>query len=366
MRKPSAKTREWNRIHALNSGRRRQESNRKHKTKRKNTSANRRHSARSVPRQHLDPDWVRDNLPAIECPEEFSLESNFDAVVNVIARIRKQSTKPVNEGVYIDFRKIKHLSATAALVLAAELDRWNNLPGRRQLQSVDVHEWNDTVRTLLREMGFFQLLHVPGYVANRESNDHAVSYVKFRTGNRSEGKAINRLRRQNLEPLVGELPKRHHLFNAVSEAMTNVVQHAYKYRRHRPNRPNWWLAASSDRSTSQASIIIYDQGAGIPSTLPRTTPDVLKLFQKDDHARMIQAAHDLKRTASKEPHRGHGLDRNVRGYLNVLDCEASYRVVSLRGEYTYTRNREGETQHTLKSHSEPLNGTLIEWRVTVQ
>ena len=358
------KGRAWNRIHARSSDRRRLESKRKRKAKRRQLSSKGGGGpAVRSPGPSSSDDWSPRDLPTIECPEDFSLESNFDSVVNVIHRIRSQSGRGRRQGVYIDFRQIKQLSPTAALVLAAELDRWNHLGSRSRVRSVDVEEWDSTIRVLLQDMGFFDLLHVPSDSVPVDGSDPDLRYVKFRTGSRAEGEAITRLRERDLEPIVGAMPQRERLFAAVTEAMTNVVQHAYK---RTTKRPNWWLSASRNPATSEVSIIIYDQGAGIPTTLPRRYSEHLRRFRLRDHAQMIRAAHNLKRTATKEPHRGHGLELDIRGYLNVLECEASYRVVSLNGEYICMRTRDGVDSHELKSHAEPLPGTLIEWHLTLQ
>ena len=356
--------RTWNRIHARASDRRRLQSKRKRRARRRQTSwkGGGGHADQSqVP--SASGDWSPRALPTIECPEDFSLESNFDAVVSVIHRIRSQSGRGGHQGVYIDFRKIRRLSPTAALVLAAELDRWNHLRRRSHVRSVDVDEWDSTIRVLLQDMGFFDLLRVPSGSVPGDGNNPDLRYVKFRTGPLAEGEAIIRLRERDLEPMVGEMPQKERLFAAVTEAMTNVVQHAY---RRASKRPNWWLSASRNSATSDVSIIIYDQGAGIPTTLPRRYSEVFQRLRSHDHAHMIRAAHDLQRTVTKEPHRGHGLERDIRGYLNVLECAASYRVVSRKGEYICRRTRDGDNSHELKSHAEPLPGTLIEWHLSLK
>lgn len=363
MRKPSCDAREWNRIHARESDRRRLTSKRKLKSERRKRSSvgpgrSWRSTSRSVTRrQGTANEW------SVECPQDFSLRSNFDAVVDVIHRIRHQSARLRNERTYIDFRQIRQLSPGAALVMAAELDRWNYVRPGKRLGTVDVDDWDPDIRRLLDDMGFFSLLDVPGRRPADAGSDDQMRYVKFRTGRVADGEAFTLLRTQDLEPIVGEMPRKEHLYAAVTEAMTNVVQHAYGLG---ARRPHWWLAGSRNGATGQVSVMIYDQGIGIPETLPRRYSERLRGFLPGDHARMIRAAHDLKRSATDEPHRGHGLERDIRGYLNFLDCQASYRVVSLKGEYTYTRNRDGVEKDELKSHSNSLNGTLIEWNLALR
>lgn len=347
MKKSTRKRREWNRIHARLSNKRRLASKAALKARNRRESGNSRStiqigSRKVVPRVK------------IICPKDFSLETNFDGVVNTLRQIREASTRKRNEVVYIDFRQIRRLSPAAALVLAAELDRWNNLPFRSRLRAIDVKQWDPSVSGLLADMGFFELLSVPppDVDPNRTSR-----FVKFRTESVAKGEVIDRLRLEELEPLVGPIPGRIYLYNAVTEAMTNVAQHAYKGTQ--THRPNWWLSASLDEN--EVTIMIYDQGAGIPATLPRKFSEQLRKIVQEDHAEMIRAAHELTRTRHEEKYRGHGLKRDVRGYLQYL-ARGQYRVISLKGEYVYEPLAEG-ISHRLYKHSHPLLGTLIEWQL---
>ncbi|WP_446830175.1 ATP-binding protein [Candidatus Foliamicus sp.] len=265
--------------------------------------------------------------------------------------------------IYVDFREIRALSPAAALVLAAELDRWSNILYRSRLRVVDVHEWDPNVCSLLNEMGFFDLLEVVGHGLPDASNKGDTQYVKFRSGRKVDGKAIDRLRSKDLEPIAGELPNPVRLYNAVTEAMTNVVQHAYQHQNRRA--ASWWLSASHD--ADGVTIMIYDQGSGIPETLPRNYGERLKerILGKSllrDHAKMIKEAHELSRTRTDQPHRGHGLERDVRGYFKYIG-EGYYRVTSQKGEYLVERSSDGIERETLTHHPHPLRGTLIEWRV---
>lgn len=363
MRKPTSKTRRWNCIHARLSNKRRL----RLRFKRKGRIRSKQRNWRA-----FTPGTVRNGTVAILCPSDFSLESNFDGVVGVLEQIRQQSKRQRNERTYIDFREIKTISSSAALVLAAELDRWNHEPLMRnrnaKLRTVDVEEWDSDVRSLLADMGFFDLLQVSGPQVNPAPDGLAsrVSFVKFRTGSKVDGKAIEELRKTDLMPFVG-VPNRYHLYAAVTEAMTNVVHHAYPSS-SRPARPNWWLSASRSVETGEVAIMIYDQGAGIPGTLPRKFPEQLRSLIPEsltkDHARMIQAAHELRRSSTSQDHRGHGLGRDIREYVRSLGRSSRYRIVSLRGEYVLEKSATGPGKDLLKNHSRSLSGTLIEWKLT--
>ena len=354
MKKPTREVAEWHRIHS------------KHLTRRRFGSKKRRARVHRRPRTKLHAGRI--TRAPIVCPEDFSLESNFDGVVDVLQQIRDQSARERNERPYIDFRDIRTLSPSGALVLAAELDRWNHHPlmlGRR-LKADDVHDWDPRVRRLLADMGFFDLLEARHWRTedDEEARMIGTKYVQFRTGTRADGEAIERLRSEDLEPVMGALPSKAYLYTAVTEAMINVAQHAYGENGH---RPNWWLSASHERAASQVTIMIYDQGAGIPETLPRKLPErILRTLSVNDHAQMIRAAHDSARSATGQKHRGHGLEHDVRGYLERINCHGYYRVVSLAGEYICEKRPDGHKDHELKRHGRNLYGTLIEWKLTLK
>ena len=310
------------------------------------------------------------DAPPIECPEIFSLSENFSGVTEVLHQIRER-TEPQrqerNERTYINFRKIRKLSPAAALVLAAELDRWNKIPKKHgPLKTVDVLEWDPQIRRLLGDMGFFDLLRVVA-PATPEENEK-IRYVKFHTGKKADGEAIVSLRKEHLDPVVGGFPGKRSLYAAVTEAMTNVVHHAYEKTQSGlsfQKLHNWWLSASYNSADREVTILLYDQGVGIPETLPRKFREQLRglVTNHNDHAQMIKAAHDLSRSANEKQHRGHGLQRDVRAYLQNLNCLGQYRVASLKGEYIYRKLVDGTHHEDLENHDQPLHGTLIEWKL---
>ena len=296
-----------------------------------------------------------------------SLAENFDGVTRLLGQIRQHSNRQRNERIYINFKDIEEISPGAALVVAAELDRFNHVPHRRgqKLRAVDVDEWNEQVRARLEDMGFFDLLHVQ--VGDRADNDgSSTKYIRFRSGAQVEGKAIEDLRRLDLVPFFGDsVPNRRRLYAAVTEAMINVVHHAYQSDAQ-VICPNWWLAASHNVADSEIRILLYDQGVGIPETLPRNFAERVQQILRPTDADMIRVAHELTRTVSGQEHRGHGLQRDVRRYVESIDCIGGYRVTSLRGQYTWKRRPDGRIEESTRNFRRPLPGTLIEWRLTLQ
>ena len=257
-------------------------------------------------------------------------------MVDILGRIRGASLRMRGESIYVDFRPIRNLSPATALMMAAALDRYTKVPSNqgRSLRSRDIKSWDPVVRHQLADMGLFKLLNVsyPDWMAEQDAEHATIRYVQFRTGNEVIGKVIDELRKVELDPNV-DAPQKLRLFDAVTEAMTNVKHHAYVGRTDLTGPPNWWLSAMYDTRGGGVSILIYDQGQGIPKALPqhslwekfrRGVPDGSVL----DDAIMIQVAHDLSRSKTGERHRGHGLQRDIRRYADEIGPGAMYRVVS--------------------------------------
>ena len=114
--------------------------------------------------------------------------------------------------------------------------------------------------------------------------------------------------------------------------------------------------------------MFYDQGAGIPATLP--TSDVVErlreYFDFWPDSRKIEAAMEVGRSATGSAERGKGLQ-------NLLEfakghTEGRLSIYSLKGMYRMIARGEGAVQQTeilKRDHSNSINGTLIEWEVTL-
>lgn len=374
MRKPTRKSRAWNRIHEYKLNKR------KHRrTKTTRTRRARQHADGTVagaPRAAHPPGAQSPTLQfrhrgsglsgtrvRILCPENLSLEHNFDKVTELLSTIRDQSYWSKKK-LYIDFRPIRQVTPSGALVLAAELDRVNHLKVGRPLKQIDAVRWDPNVRRLLKEMGFFELLRTSSPTDEPIASDDR--YIQFRSGERVDGEVVDEMRRFDLDPHV-IVPNNRLLFSAITEAMTNVRQHAYgDHRSYSPAPRFWWLSASFNTKKQEITVMIYDQGSGIPKTLTKNWGESLRQLIPaglvDDHARLIEAAHGLSRSSTGERHRGRGFERDIRHYIANLDeGHGMYRIISGKGEYTAESGPGGRTNK--RSFRGYLKGTFIQWRI---
>ena len=215
-------------------------------------------------------------------------------------------------------------------------------------------------------MGYFELLNIPRPSVFEEPND--VTFLRFIRGdseNRDSGQLAKQLR-VNIETMVAKGIKKVSMYEGLSEAITNVGHHAY------PSivvnsRKQWWVSASYNRQSRELFVMFYDQGAGIPVTLPtqwHSFEHLREIFGRLNDSQKIEAAMKYGRSSTKLVERGKGL-RNLVEFAKVHE-EGRLSIYSLRGLYRLTRTGENETTETGmagQDHKTSIGGTLIEWSV---
>jgi hypothetical protein len=267
---------------------------------------------------------------------------------------------------FTDFTALARIAPGAGLVLAAELDRRRLVTGVKP-RSLDA-EWNPEVRSYFADAGLFDLLGIDQQSPPGEtlpSSLHAVRFVRGRSVRGQIGAAL----RDQIETLCGKkIGPRLTVYEAISEAIANT-RHAYPTDAAiwpTKAKGQWWAAGTWNSSTDVVSIQLYDQGVGIPATLPRSEhwSSVIKLAglgdrlhpeRRDD--RLIAAALEVGRTSTGETGRGKGL-AEMAAWIDKLG-NGFLRITSGRGSITYRPG--GEVEGT--SQRAPFFGTLIEWEI---
>lgn len=264
---------------------------------------------------------------------------------------------------YAALELLETLSPAAALVLVAEARRWMRSSPRTSDDS-----WAENVRDFFHDFGLFEVLGVrPQTVRQSEGGESAQKALKFRVGKLAEGETADQLRAE-LEALCGEnIGPRRAIYKALTEAMTNTRQHAYPNGMVGfPKRPpaKWWAGGSWSPDHNRVHVMIYDQGVGIPATLPRSkiwrqALDLLRGREEISDAGLIDAAMELRRTQTAEPGRGKGF----KDMTDWIDATGSgfFRVLSGRGQVTYKAGGKVE-KRTLPA---PFLGTLVEWEISL-
>ncbi len=301
----------------------------------------------------------------IRLPERLDFESCYEitaAHFSLIGQCLKKGFRIKS----LDFSGLTEISPSAALVLVSLVDIWNVKVGGRLRAAHKT--WHPEVRALLCQMGYFELLGLerpqevpPGLTTT------FLEFVRGRVGGGDSGSLAKQLR-INLEGIVGRRIKRQFLFEGLSEAITNVGQHAYKTSKS-GHHHFWWMSGSYDAANQRLTVMFYDRGEGIPKTLPNS--DFFELIQEFFHtwkdSEKIKAAMEIGRTSTGKQERGKGLQ-------NFVEFAKSHRtgklaIYSLHGlhKMTWERNESQDSPSHIHNNDfkHSICGTLIEWTVTI-
>lgn len=224
---------------------------------------------------------------------------------------------------------------------------------------------------MLISLGFFDLLGVkfsdenPQYAKLRE-----VIILRMVTGDGVPGETVDKIQKE-----VNQIANASHqnpmLYGALSEAAYNSFLHAYPDEHEYefpPLKKRWWATACWYPKESIVQFIIYDQGVGIPETLPRSKnwENIREYIGKipivrglaNDDSLMIEAAIEITRTSRGGGH-GKGLQDIVAPIRNIQGGKV--RILSGRG--LYMCSSDGQVEKSDVAHH--IGGTLIGWDIPV-
>ncbi|GLK88065.1 hypothetical protein GCM10017655_11270 [Pseudomonas turukhanskensis] len=165
-------------------------------------------------------------------------------------------------------------------------------------------------------------------------------------------------------------------YNAITESISNVWQHAYDdvfFTQPVPEElRNWWFIVQCIHD--QFYIAMYDMGAGIPTTISKkpwaaalieTISSLIELrgykVVVSPDAKSIKAAVDYGRSRFKQDNRGKGLTE-AKDFVQQ-NPQGSMLIFSGLGHYEYKTEGDDELLETLSS---PFRGTLIQWNLRLE
>lgn len=269
-----------------------------------------------------------------------------------------------NAVVSVDLSVIDNISIAVAIVLAADFHRWSIVQGVK-LQPREIKNWNSDVVSLFNSLGIFDLLGLPDQKSDGGSDNFFL--LPLASGLRTEGEKIHQMQ-AGFEHILHGFTGKPALYEGLIEATENAIMHAYPsdYQpKHTTAGHRWWCASCLDMQKEILRFFVYDQGAGIPYTLPRSGvwEGILQFAAKlgvsgrMEDGVLLDNAFEVGRTATLETHRGLGLKKMLDVTNSSNGCQ--FRVLSGRGEVRYKDGNLIE-KFTHKGH---VGGTLIEWRI---
>ena len=312
-------------------------------------------------------------------PEKLNFSNDYEKTALHFDAIRRLVSNPgyVRSALKlksVNFDSVKFISTSASIVLTAELSRWDDISRGGLIPDLD--NWHPPIIAQLIEVGFFNLFRNPNiniekYANHNLSNLRLVPYIKGHFGDNYKRRELE----DEIVKLVGDqINKWKILSSGLSEAITNVTHHAFppNYKVGEEDK-NWYMGGSYDTVSRDLRIVFFDQGIGIPKSLPasKVWEQILSFFAKLNipfidrrkDAVLLRAAVEYERTSTNKSDRGKGLqdfldfinERN-NGYLSIL---------SQKGLFKYTMTN-GKARSKIESFKNPIRGTLIIWKVRLE
>ena len=325
-------------------------------------------STRRQKRLKLEPPRYR----RIAVPSVFNLSDHYDDAIAFFEDVR-DSVLRRNELVLLDFLNCTEIHFDAGLMLTAEVDRCRSLRTRRgQPTLTGTYPQNNGVEIFLQAIGFFKLLGLRDNFGEITSKNATGRFIQIKSGVRDKGDYIGDLAQLVFGDVVQlDREASMNLFRGLVEAMNNVTKHAYDaelHRGHPVKKGQWWMAGYWDRQVREIGAFMYDQGVGIPATLPKHHKNRLGEISKalglgTTDGELIKIATRLGETQTGRSWQGRGM-ADLKRFIDIVD-DGHLRILSGRGNYLYIKNSDGISEHTseLSSH---LGGTFIEWRISDQ
>lgn len=290
-------------------------------------------------------------------PAVFSIavEEHRAEMLVSLRRLRKQIAFQ-EARLCLDFSATEKIYAEGGLIFVAELRRLLKY-SKGNVALTCVLPNNNKVAQVLKQIGVLDLLGVTTPIVPQD--DDVVNW-RCAYGEQVLGEKYDDI----LEQYDGEIAQSltEQLYTGITEAMTNVINHAYDLTRldglsFKSNK-DWWMF--SQENDGFLSIVFCDLGAGIPRTLPDKNPNlwkkIRKLGQKTDSYTIKYAVTDSISRTNKS-HRGKGLGQIVRVVENVPGGRV--HILSNFGCYAV----EAGSRPRIKDFRDNIMGTLIYWRI---
>lgn len=266
----------------------------------------------------------------------------------------------LEEDVVLDFSTTTNLFADGMLLFYAELKRLIKATnGRVEIGCVLPH--NGKVGQVLKQVGVLDLLGVKAEIV---PIDHDVVNWKASSGHLVLGAKYDEILKQydgEISPCLQD-----DLYTGITEAMTNVLNHAYDLPREdgldiTETARNWWMFSSEMNGV--LSIVFCDLGAGIPRTLPLKRKSVWNRLRRKglrSDSEIIKFAIKDSVSRTRKSHRGKGLRQIVNAVSDAPEAQAV--VLSNRGAVIV---RSGGVARAV-DYRDSILGTLIFWSIPLR
>lgn len=333
-----------------------------------------RHRKRRIYRKHRS--FVKTPIPrrykgrknggsSLVLPQKMDFEGNAKNTLQVF-RVLRRIARGESPSSYIDFDSLSEISPEAAVVLASEIDLWDRNLGRKL--RAKTNGWDPNVKELLREMGFFDLLNVDNQnhvIVNKKTVFLKIISSDLATERNGGIFAVDL--REEVKKFAHQIDELS-LYDALSEALMNVIHHAYSGNMEYKSKL-FWMSASYELDTGKLSVVFYDQGKGIPKTVKtmgyyeRFRASLPSNFLKLSDAEKLCALVHKPRSSVDIQGRGNGIPKMIE--LAKGEQGNTFTIISRKGSCV-TKLEKGKIIESVPiSLPRALRGTLITWELYI-
>ena len=255
--------------------------------------------------------------------------------------IRDTTKKPI----FLDFKDVEILYPDGAIYLVHKLDKLcnkANVKGRSSSLT--------TVRAMLSKLGMHKLMRIAEYRPTKlvpiVERWHIIEGVNAELGEKYDEieDQINKIVKDKKSKMI--------LHNAISEAITNVINHAYD---SEDIYKKWLLFFAIDPDSDSCYIVLSDLGKTIPATVPVTWKEKLMnlndLYLSKKDSQLIELATKLHKSAT-------GLDYRGKGFTDIMQVE---RDMDGSKVMVVSRNGAWSSESCPKDYPEAVQGTTVNW-----
>lgn len=256
----------------------------------------------------------------------------------------------------IDFSQTLSMTAAAAVMAFARITRCqiaaDVIGGGVTHQSIKIkYPLEKAVKRLFVSSGFFEAIKPGGLSKLKnlwEDRDNP-----FKTSNCPDNELSTVIKQLNYR--LGSVPER--LVSALSEGYLNIRHHAYSTGVHEAIAGRWWQYIVYNKSRGAITLVLYDVGSGVPSTIRNKYHTELGRPQDSDNKIIEYAMIKGKTRHPNDLGRGNGFT-NIKKPMDISDKAKHLMVCSGQGVVKYSNQKIISSELISKYN---FNGTLIEW-----
>lgn len=294
-------------------------------------------------------------------PKVFGLiDPNERKLLLISLKQLRQQIGVERKTITLDFTETSKLWSDGTLLFLAELKRLIKITNG-DVDILCIQPKVDKVAQAFKQLGLFDLLGINVQITPED--DDVVNW-RFACGSQVIGEKYEDIL-QEYDGNITEILQTS-LYTGITEAMANVLNHAYKVLKREDGLnagsiADWWMFSKYQNSCLY--VVFCDLGAGIPRTLPATRRSLWnKIMRKGikNDGEVIRHAVKDSVSRTKKSHRGKGLGQIVR----VIDDIDGSEVLILSNSGAYTLKSDGVP--VCRNYNDSILGTLILWNIPLE